>query len=141
MSNQKTPGRPAFEPTEKQRMQVLIMCGAAGFSHQYIASQIINPESGKPIDTKTLRRYFRKELNEGMQHANAQVQQSLFKKAIGNGPQSVSAAIFWMKCRMGWKPIEGMEVTGKNGEPLGESLNPTERANLSAILKKLNDDI
>jgi len=106
-----------LQPTNEQRMTVAIMA-AAGFGQRQIVQRIINPSTGKPIDLHTLEKYFREELDEGMNTANALVTQSLFKKATGNGPQSVTAAIFWLKCRAGWKPTEGLELTGKDGQPL-----------------------
>src|SRR5579871_4648756 len=39
----------------------------------------------------------------GAPKALCQVAQSLYKKAIGDGPQAVTAAIFIMKTRGGWK--------------------------------------
>lgn len=33
----------------------------------------------------------------------AKVAESLFRKAIGEGPQSVTAAIFWLKTCGGWR--------------------------------------
>ena len=55
------------------------------------------------VDPKTLRKHYRSELDLGHIKANSAVAQSLFKKATGDGPQSVTAAIFWAKTRMGWK--------------------------------------
>lgn len=55
------------------------------------------------IDAKTLRKHFAEELATGHTEANAKVAASLFKKATGDGQGSVVAAIFWLKCRAGWK--------------------------------------
>ena len=41
--------------------------------------------------------------------------QSLYKKATGDGPQSVTAAIFWAKTRMGWRETQHHEHTAPNG--------------------------
>ena len=54
------------------------------------------------IDPKTLRKHYREELDTAETLANAKVAESLFKKATGEGPSSVAAAIFWMKSRAGW---------------------------------------
>ena len=51
------------------------------------------------IDPKTLRKYLRVELTTGAAEANAKVAESLYRKAVGDGPQSVTAAIFWCKAR------------------------------------------
>ena len=98
-------------------MTVAIMT-AAGFPVPQICERIINPQTGKRIDKETLNKTFKEEREEGTHTANAIVVQSLFKKATGSGPQSVTAAIFWLKCRAGWKPTEGLELTGKDGAPL-----------------------
>lgn len=131
-------GRPTFTPTDEQKMTVAIMA-AAGFAHGVICQRVINPGTGKQIDEKTLRKQFREELDEGMSTANALVTQALFKKATGNGPQSVTAAIFWLKCRAGWKPVEGVELTGKDGQPLPHAPNLTE-AVFEKLAKKLIDE-
>lgn len=132
-------GHPPFKPDQEQRMMVSVM-SSCGFPHEAICQRIINPRTGKPIDAKTLRRAFRAELDAGMATANAIVAQSLFKKATGSGAQSVTAAIFWLKCRAGWKPIEGVELTGKDGQPLPgvPQLSPEQ---FEAIARKLAEEV
>ena len=55
------------------------------------------------IDPKTLRKHYRDELDTGHIVANAKVAESLFRKATGDHRQSVTAAIFGLKTRAGWK--------------------------------------
>ena len=110
-------GRPQHEPTEAQRSQVEAMCGY-GVPELEI-SRVIG------ISDVTLRKYYRRELDIGITKANAKVAQSLFQKATGDGSQSVTAAIFWMKTRAGWKETVINEVTGKDGLPLVPTLNVT----------------
>ena len=43
------------------------------------------------VDPKTLRRHYRSELDLGHLKANSTEAQSLFRKATGEGPQSVTA--------------------------------------------------
>lgn len=84
-------GRPAFKPTDDHRRTIKAMAGY-GILHTEIATVI-------GIDEKTLRKYFRTELDTGSTVANAKVAESLYKNAIvGN----VSAQIFWLKARAGW---------------------------------------
>ena len=52
------------------------------------------------IDPKTLRKYYRDELDLGAAKANAQIAGFLFNSAR-NG--NVTAQIFWLKTRAGWK--------------------------------------
>jgi hypothetical protein len=55
------------------------------------------------IDAKTLRKHYREELDTGQIKATAKVAESLFRKATSDGSQSVTAAIFWLKTRGGWR--------------------------------------
>lgn len=55
------------------------------------------------IDPKTLRKHYRDELDTGQIKATAKVAESLFRKATTDGAQSVTAAIFWLKTRGGWR--------------------------------------
>lgn len=109
--------RPAFTPTDEQRLTVSIMA-ACGMPHELICERIINPQTGARLAAMTLRKAFRKELDDGTASANAMVAQALFKKATGNTPQAVTAAIFWLKTRAGWKETQVNEHTGKDGAPL-----------------------
>ena len=63
------------------------------------------------IDAKTLRKHYRAELRHGHIKANSRVAESLYRKATGEGPQSVTAAIFWLKTRAQWKETMVSEVT------------------------------
>ncbi len=51
------------------------------------------------IDPKTLRKHYRDELDTGHVKANAKVAENLYRKATGEGRESVTAAIFWLKTR------------------------------------------
>lgn len=50
-----------------------------------------------------MRKHYRHELDNGQIKATAKVAESLFRKATGEGPQSVTAAIFWLKTKGGWR--------------------------------------
>ena len=111
-------GRKLFKPDEKQRLTVSIMA-ACGMPQSEIARQIINPDTGKPIDEKTLARAFREDLDSGKERANALVAQSLFKKATGDGKGAVAAAIFWLKTQARWKETpQAVELSGSDGGPI-----------------------
>lgn len=136
----KKPGRPRFVPTEKQKLEVEVLA-SCGMPHTHIASRIMNPETRRPIDEKTLRKAFRKELDSGMTTANALVAQSLFKAATsGASAGAVNAAKFWLACRAGWKPTEAVELTGKDGAPLPGA--PTLSADqFEELARKLNTEV
>jgi hypothetical protein len=62
-----------------------------------------------------LRERFADGLARGSAEANLKVAQSLFRKATGDGPQGVVAAIFWLKSRAGWRdrPDPELDELGK----------------------------
>jgi len=62
------------------------------------------------IDPKTLRKHYSRELKHGHIKANSRVAETLYRKALGEGPQSVTAAIFWLKTRAQWKETAVAEV-------------------------------
>lgn len=102
--------KPEHQPTDKDRATVESM-SSFGIPQPEIAKVI-------GIDPKTLRKHYRHELDIATAKANAMVAQSLYKKAIGDHQQSVTAAIFWLKTRAGWKDPHRVEVTGEDGGPL-----------------------
>jgi hypothetical protein len=57
------------------------------------------------IDVDELKASYEKELAGGHIKANARVAESLYRKAIGEGRESVTAAIFWLKTRARWKEV------------------------------------
>lgn len=67
---------------------------------------------------RTLYAYYGSELELGRSRANAAVGVSLFQKATGDGPASVTAAIYWMKNRAGWVETQRIEHTGADGGPI-----------------------
>ena len=72
------------------------------------------------ISAPTLRLYYGHELATGGTEANAKVAESLYRKALGSTPQSVTAAIFWLKCRAGWRD-RPEEVAGKKARAAVEA--------------------
>ena len=88
-------GRRSHKPDPFHRRQVEAMAGY-GVPESDIARVLA-------IDPKTLRRHYREELDTGQIKATAKVAEFLFRKATTEGPQCVTAAIFWMKTRGGWR--------------------------------------
>jgi RNA polymerase-interacting CarD/CdnL/TRCF family regulator len=87
--------RRAHRPDSTSRRQVEAMA-AYGVAEAAIARVLT-------IDPKTLRKHYRDELDTGQIKATAKVAESLFRKATTDGAQSVTAAIFWLKTRGGWR--------------------------------------
>lgn len=95
-------GRRSHQPDPASRRQVEAMAGF-GVPEAHIATVI-------DIDPKTLRKHYRDELDKAHIKATAKVAENLFRKATGDGSQAVTAAIFWMKTRAGWKETAVNEV-------------------------------
>jgi hypothetical protein len=97
-----------FTPTDKDRDQVKAMA-IAGIQ-QELMGKILG------ISVPTLTKYFAEELEQSLAKANSNVVRNLLSKATGNGPSSVTAAIWWTKSRMGWS--ERQEIGGIDGGPI-----------------------
>ena len=98
-------GRRAHQPTPDGRRQVEAMAGY-GIPEADIACVL-------EVDPKTLRKHYRGELSKGHIKANARVAENLFRKATGEGREAVTAAIFWLKTRAGWKETQVHETSGE----------------------------
>jgi hypothetical protein len=60
------------------------------------------------IAPKTLRKHFRDELDTGHIQATARVAGNLYRFATSSGGEVVTAAIFWLKVRAGWRELVGV---------------------------------
>jgi hypothetical protein len=69
------------------------------------------------VEEADLVRDYARELAGGAIKANARVAESLFRKATGEGRESVTAAIFWLKTRARWKESHIVEHA-PTSEPL-----------------------
>lgn len=67
------------------------------------------------IDDKTLRKYYRTELDLGKAKANGQIAKTLFGKATGG---DTTALIWWTKTQMRWAETVKQEITGAEGQDL-----------------------
>lgn len=85
-------GRPAHEPTEatRQTVQMHTMVGTP----QEIVADVLG------IDAKTLRKWYRDELDLAKAKANASVCGTLYKKCLSG---DTTAMIFWLKTQAQWK--------------------------------------
>jgi len=96
--------RPKLHPTEAQRQLVKSM-SACGIRHDQIARHI------GIRSAKTLRKYFRGELDSGTPEANYKMAKSLFDRGSKG---DTLAAMFWLRCRAGWRehrlPEQGIDA-------------------------------
>lgn len=79
-----------------QRRRLVEALGANGVRQETIARVL-------GIDPKTLRKHYRNELDLGAVRATCAVAEALLRHATGDGPGALAAAIFWLKCRAGWR--------------------------------------
>jgi hypothetical protein len=65
------------------------------------------------MDLDELQSVYHRELDTGSIKANLRVAESLYRQALGDGRQAVTAAIFWLKTRARWKETSVHEVTAQ----------------------------
>ncbi len=92
---------PSHKPTDATRAQVEALAGFVGLPQADIAQFL-------EIDLKTLRKHYRRELDQATVKANVAVAKALFTKATkGN---DTAAMIFWLKARAKWREKTVEEV-------------------------------
>ena len=98
------------EPTDTTRTVVRALA-AFGATREDIAGQLA-------INIKTLDKHYRRELDLGRIEATARVAERLYKLATQEEitGASVTAMIFWLKCRAGWRETDRHEVVGAGGK-------------------------
>ena len=90
--NQHGVGRPPHRPNDTSRK---VVEGAVGLGiDQNAISALLD------IAPKTLRKFYRHELDTGATKANMNVAKSLYGRASGG--KDTIASIFWLKARAGW---------------------------------------
>ena len=116
-------------PDPLLRRQVEAMAGY-GVTEAQIAGLI-------GIDSKTLRKHYREELDGAHVKANAAVGRFLYQNASGSTLKDgatysdcVRAAMFWAKTRMGWRETNQVDLTSSDG-----SMSPT--TNQDAVIAAL----
>jgi hypothetical protein len=105
------------QPTEETREKVTSHA-RVGTPHEMIG-RILG------IDPKTLRKWYRDELDVSHSEANATIGGALFTKAL-NG--DTSAQIFWMKTRAGFRESAHVDHTSSDG-----SMSPKPALDMSRL--------
>ena len=98
-------GRPTYQPDEKTRAQIQTMSGMG--IPDYDIAKIVQ------LSAPTIRKYYMDALENGHVIANTKVAQSLFEQATKKDKPNISAAIFWLKCRAGWREDSSVDEMGK----------------------------
>lgn len=70
------------------------------------------------IEEDELQADYTHELQSGGIKANARVAESLYRKAIGDGREGVTAAIFWLKTRARWRETSVHEHAAHGNSPV-----------------------
>lgn len=86
--------RPKFNPTAEQSRLVRTL-SAYGIPQEHIARRV------GLRSPKTLRKHFRKVLDDGIFEANCNVIQTLYQMATSG--EHLAATLFWSKCRCHWR--------------------------------------
>ena len=92
-------GRPAYEPTDEIRRQILAM-RAYGLTTDQISGII-------KLNKMTMYKYYRDELENGHAMAIAKVAESLYRKAVEG---DTTSAIFYLKTQANWTETTKNEV-------------------------------
>lgn len=113
------------QPTKERRALVEAMTGY-GIPEDNIARVLT-------IDAKTLRKYYREELDIGMIKATVAVAQTLYGIATDRKhAKCAPAAMFWLKCRAGWSEYAPPPPPKPPEAPRPEPLGKKEQADLEA---------
>lgn len=111
------PDTTPHEPTDRTRAEVSALA-SFGVRREAIASYI-------GVDPKTLRKYYRDELDNSTIKANAAVGKFLYRAASGQAldegasySDCLRAAMFWAKTRMKWRETDDKDIERRVGEAI-----------------------
>lgn len=106
--------RQKYQPTDSDREIVLHMAAIPNVSHENIAFVIRNPKTGKPVNVKTLERYYSHELKIGMA-----VMQRLSMKSFA----AMIEGLNWPAVRLGLHNYCGLRDGGEVVAAVAEANN------------------
>jgi hypothetical protein len=114
--------RRAFNPTAEQRGNVEAMIGY-GIPEADICLLIKNPETGKPIDLKTLRSHFAREIATGVTKLKSLAGNRIVAAMLGrdggltDGLTQAKLLMLFAETRMGWKETVADEHANEDRRP------------------------
>jgi hypothetical protein len=103
-------GNQPFLPSQDQR-KIVMLSKSLGYTHAQIGRLLDGPDRPQGVSADTVERHFAPELQQGEDRANLAVAANLFAIATGQTKYAVTAAIFWLKCRAGWRADSAPAVT------------------------------
>ena len=117
----------AHEPTKSKREAVKLHATVG--TPQEVIADILS------IDPKTLRKHYREELDQSTAKANANMGGTLYNKGMGG---DVTAMIFWMKTRAGWREKQEIDHRSSDGSMTPKDVSPAIilKARLDAITNR-----
>ena len=106
-------GRKAFVPNSEQRHIVKTLTGL-GLPQKHICRLVTNPQTGKPLDPKSLRKHFALEIRTGAVELKFLVGRFVIATILGLPPppgtvaitddrMRAKLAILFAKTQMGWR--------------------------------------
>jgi DNA-binding transcriptional regulator YiaG len=105
------PKRPRGKPPhvkDAKIASIVELCKAIGYSQEQTALVAT-------VSVETLQKYYADEWEKGGARVNAKIAGNLATIAANpSHPKSVTAAIFWMKARMGWSDMKIAVKAGDN---------------------------
>lgn len=132
----KTPGGLPYEPSATTRAEVKALT-SFGVPQVEIAAYL-------DIDPKTLRKYYREELDKSKVQANANVAKFLYNAASGaalskgaSHADCLRAAMFWAKTQMGYRETQQLDHTSSDRSMSPKNATLTEEQALELL--KRND--
>ena len=96
-------------PTNEEQRRLVRTLSAYGVPQEQIARRI------GIRSAKTLRKYYREELDRGAVDANAAVAQTLYQMATSG--KCPLATIFWLKTQAAWRERPRLEITSSVPPP------------------------
>jgi hypothetical protein len=137
-------GRKMFVPTPEQRNTVRVLV-ALGIPQKQICRLVVNRQTQRPLDHKTLRRRFAHEIAIGTAELHALIGRFMLATILGTPPPAGTVAIhddrarvqlmmFFARTRLGWTaPVVN--------RPEGHVSGPIEDQDMEKMMQKLSDKI
>ena len=109
-------GRKAFVPNPAQRDMVRKLTGW-GIPQQHICRVVTNPQTGKPLDPKSLRKHFALDIRTGAVEANFTVGRLILATILGLPPPPGTVAITNERARVRLAIFFGPRPGWAGGKP------------------------